>query len=134
MAGVDYSKLTILVIEDVDVTRRIIMRELRAIGVGRVEEATNGHDGLMKVGMCRPDLVFCDIHMGPIDGFEFLEKLRMLSIARLRETPVVFLTADAEERTVFAARKLDVDGYMVKPFSNTALRTRIDASLAARDD
>lgn len=134
MAEIDYAALRILVIEDVEVIRRIIARELRSIGVGQVEQAENGHDGLLKVGTFRPHMVFCDIHMGPIDGLEFLDKLRMLAIAELRQTPVVFLTADAEERTVFAARKLDVDGYMVKPVTNAGLRRQIDASLSRRPD
>jgi len=130
MAEIDHAALRVLVIEDVEEIRRIVARELRAIGVGQVEQAENGHDGLIKVGLFRPHMVFCDIHMGPIDGLEFLDKLRMLAIAELRRTPVVFLTADAEERTVLAARKLDVDGYMVKPVTNAGLRRHLDTAMA----
>lgn len=129
MADLDLASLRVLVIEDVEVIRRIIARELKAIGVGHVEMAENGHEGLIKVGMFRPHLVFCDIHMGPINGLEFLDKLRILAIAELRRTPVVFLTADAEERTVIAAKRLDVDGYMVKPVTNAALRKHLDLAL-----
>jgi two-component system, chemotaxis family, chemotaxis protein CheY len=132
MAEVRYSDLKILVVEDEAYVRKIIVRELRAIGVGQIEEAENGRDGLMKVAMTRPDMVFCDIHMAPINGLEFLEKLRTLASDREKTTPVVFLTSDADQETVLAARRLSVDGYIVKPASNETLRKRINASLGRR--
>ncbi len=63
---------------------------------------------------------------GAIDGLTFLKTLRAVKIQALRETPVVFLTADAQKDTVMFAREHKVDGYMVKPVAMGDLKARID--------
>ena len=67
--------------------------------------------------------------MEPVDGLQFLDNLRKLPIPAIASTPVVFLTADAGQSTVLAAKNLKVDGYLVKPVSVTQLRKRIEGVL-----
>ncbi len=64
----------------------------------------------------RPDLVLCDIHMKPLDGLTYLAELRAVR-GRVSETPVIFLTTNAKERTVHLAQNLNVSGYLIKPVS-----------------
>lgn len=129
MPDVSFPALRIVVIEDESFTRNLILRGLRQLGVTKIHEATDGGEGLKVVATVRPNLVLCDIHMEPVDGLGFLENLRRLPIAAIAATPVVFLTGDSEQRTVLAARQLQVNGYLVKPVSVAQLQKRIEAVL-----
>lgn len=129
MSDPAYSDLRVVVIEDEDYTRKIIVRGLRQIGITKIHEAREGGEGLKVVAAMRPNIVLCDIHMEPVDGLQFLRNLRSLPIPEIAMIPVVFLTADAERQTVVAARQQDVNGYLVKPVSVAQLQKRIDAVL-----
>jgi two-component system chemotaxis response regulator CheY len=129
MTDIVFPNLRVVVIEDEDYTRRIIIRSLRQLGVVKVHEARDGGEGLKVVATVRPNIVLCDIHMEPIDGMKFLEDLRQLPIPAIASIPVVFLTADAEQNTVISAKKLQVNGYLVKPVSITQLQRRIESVL-----
>lgn len=131
MTEIVFPNLRVVVIEDEDYTRRIIIRSLRQLGVVKVHEARDGGEGLKVVATVRPNLVLCDIHMEPIDGMKFLEDLRQLPIPAIASIPVVFLTADAEQNTVISAKKLQVNGYLVKPVSITQLQRRIEGVLGS---
>ncbi|EDP65881.1 CheY-like receiver protein [alpha proteobacterium BAL199] len=131
MADIFFPDLRVVVIEDEEFTRKIIVRGLRTLGVIKVHEASDGSEGLKVVATVRPNLVLCDIHMEPVDGFQFLDHLRKLPIPAIASTPVVFLTADAEQHTVLAAKKLRVNGYLVKPVSVNQLQKRIESALAS---
>lgn len=129
MPDVVFPDLRIVVIEDESFTRNIIVRGLRQLGITKVHEASDGGEGLKVVATVRPSLVLCDIHMEPVGGLEFLENLRKLPIPAISATPVVFLTADGEHRTVLAAKQLQVNGYLVKPVSVAQLQKRIESAL-----
>lgn len=124
-----YEAVSVLVVEDEQNTRKLIKSLLLQIGIRSVLEADDGTSGLDAVVRARPTLIFCDVHMKPMDGRAFLKTLRGLKIRSLAETPVVFLTADAQRDTVLFAKEHNANGYLVKPMSLTDLKSRIDAVL-----
>jgi two-component system, chemotaxis family, chemotaxis protein CheY len=124
--GIDYKKLKILLVEDELHTRILIKSLLHQIGIGVIIEAANGRDGLVEVLREQPHLVLCDIHMKPVNGLEFLQKLREIEGAQLRKTPVIFLTADAQRDTVLFAKEHLINGYIVKPPSLATVKSHID--------
>ena len=63
----------------------------------------------------RPDVVFLDIHMKPISGFEMLEILRKLE--RFENVPVVALTASVMNEEVAMMRNAGFDGCFAKPLN-----------------
>ncbi|MBL8688645.1 MAG: response regulator [Rhodospirillaceae bacterium] len=126
---IPYEKFVILVVEDEAHTRAVIKSLLRQIGVRSIVEAAEGKSGLDEVMRSRPHLVFCDVHMAPVDGFAFLKLLRQSKVESMRRTPVVFLTADSQRDTVMFAKEHQVSGYLVKPVSLGSLKTRLDAVL-----
>jgi CheY-like chemotaxis protein len=80
----------VLVVEDDDVTREVFRRVL----VGeqcRVSEAANGREALERVAADPPDVIFLDLIMPVMDGFEFLTALRGLPTAS--RIPVVVVTS-----------------------------------------
>lgn len=124
-----YAKSRVLVIEDEKHTRLIICGMLRQFGFDRVDEAENGEDGFSELLRTRPTLVLCDIHMEPMGGLDFLAKLRNLANPSLKQTPVIFLTADINQETVLAAKKTGADGYVAKPVAPVLLQQRVDGVL-----
>jgi len=124
-----YAGVTVLVIEDEANTRLLIKRLLLQIGIISVLEAGDGKAGLDEAMRTRPTMILCDVHMEPVDGRQFLKTLRGLKVRDLATTPVIFLTADAQTDTVLFAKEHHVNGYLVKPVSLTALKSRVDAVL-----
>ncbi|MBL8687807.1 MAG: response regulator [Rhodospirillaceae bacterium] len=124
-----YAGVTVLVIEDESNTRLLIKRLLLQIGIISVLEAGDGKAGLDEAMRTRPTVILCDVHMEPVDGRQFLKTLRGLKVRDLATTPVIFLTADAQTDTVLFAKEHHVNGYLVKPVSLTALKSRVDAVL-----
>lgn len=125
--GVDYKTLRILIVEDEAYTRVITKTLLRQLGVKEVEEAVNGQEGLVKTASWLPHAVLCDIHMSPVNGFEYLEKLRQHVQVGIRNTPVIFLTADSKRDTVMFAKENGPHGFLVKPISLNALKGKLES-------
>lgn len=123
----DYSRLKVVIIEDEAHTRSIIRSQLIHFGLREIAEAPNGKEGLMQVIRIRPHFVLCDVHMDTMDGLEFLKTLRALKVESVRDTPVIFLTADAQSDTVAFAKDHAINGYLVKPISAAKLKSHVDA-------
>lgn len=134
MSKVDFSKLRILLVDDEAYTRSIIRGLLLQLGIRTLGECANGKDGLMELVRTRPDIVFCDVHMAPMNGKQFLQGVRQIRVRGLDRTHVVFLTGDAGADTVMFAKEYGVDGYLVKPVSLAQIRQRIEIVLAGDAD
>jgi CheY-like chemotaxis protein len=65
-----------------------------------------------------PDIIFVDIHMKPIDGFQILGILRHLS--RFENTPIVALTASVMNEEVQMLREASFNGAIAKPIDSDA--------------
>jgi PAS domain S-box-containing protein len=81
---------TILVVDDDDDTRQMIVKGLKKSGC-RIMEAQNGGIGLQSVKQQVPDLILLDLMMPEMDGFEFVRQLR--NDQSHRSIPIVVLTA-----------------------------------------
>lgn len=128
-----YKGVTVLVVEDEQVTRAAIRSQLRQIGIATIIEAADGKAGLAEIARTRPTLVLCDVHMQPVDGRQFLKMVRTVKVEWVKNIPIVFLTADAKPETVAFAREYQVNGYLVKPVLLSDLKARIDHILKGLD-
>ena len=129
-----YGRLRVLVVEDEPYTRNTIKRLLHQCGVREVVEAPNGAEGFSLLLGFKPHVVFCDIHMEPVGGMDFLRMVRESTGEDISATHVVFLTADSMKDTVLAARDLRIDGYLVKPANILRIKARLDEFLARNPD
>lgn len=88
-------------------------------------EAKNGEEALETVETERPDVVFLDITMPVMDGFEALSRLK----ERSPNIPVVMLTADVQQKTVERIQKLGADVFLKKPPKKELLLDALDQCL-----
>jgi DNA-binding response OmpR family regulator len=85
----------------------------------RVLEAPDGEAAWMLAREHRPALVISDVMMPTLDGFALCHRIR--NSGELATTPVVFLTARAEEEARVEGWKTGADAYLTKPFSGKEL-------------
>ncbi len=90
----------------------------------RTERVTNGIRALELFGQLRPQLVLLDIQLPGIDGLEILRRIRATS-----NTPVIMVTARAEDIDKLLGLELGADDYVVKPFSPREVVARVKAVL-----
>ena len=110
-----------LIIDDEDLARAVVREHLAAHpDVEVAAECANGFEAIKAAALHQPDLIFLDIQMPKLDGFEVLELLE----AEGKRPAVVFVTAyDQHALRAFEAHAVD---YLLKPFS----KERFDAALA----
>ena len=100
-------------------------RVLRALaratldGLCSVIEAENGDEALDLAASEEPELVIVDMMMPGRSGLDVVAAMR--SDARLRDIPVIMLTARAQAADAEAGRRAGVDLFVAKPFSPAAL-------------
>ncbi|MDQ3777852.1 MAG: response regulator [Actinomycetota bacterium] len=95
-----------------------------------VVTARDGRDALDAARERAPDLIVLDLMMPMLDGCAVTRELR--ADARTRATPVVILTAFAEEGQAAAAVAAGADAYMKKPFSSRELLATAASLLVQR--
>ena len=125
----DYQSFSVVVIEDQAFVRKTIVQLLGQLGLGRIGEAEEGEAGLGECRRLNPDIIVCDIDMRPVNGLDFLTRLRASTEIRNPRTPVIFLTKHTESEIVKQAMALGVNAFVVKPPTLPALRERIDRYL-----
>ena len=120
---IDLTSLDILVVDDNQFIRRLLMEVLRSFGVGSVRQAPAVDEALWKIDHKTPDIIFCDWMMSPVDGLSFLRRLR--GEDKTRHTPVVMITGHATTDHVSAALGEGADSYIVKPFTAATVMEHI---------
>ena len=92
--------------------------------------ANDGAEGLQKAEQEQPDLIFLDIMMPGIDGFEVCEKLK--SHPKTKAIPVIFLTAKTDTEGLVRGFELGAADYVTRPFNRVELLARLKTHLALR--
>lgn len=123
------TKARILVVDDDRLMRTFVANSLLRLGIQDVHECEDGSGGLVAASKLKPDLILTDIHMEPMNGLEFVKRLRLLSNQAIANTKVIFMSADASKETLGAALPLGILGYIVKPPKLEALQAKIEAAL-----
>jgi DNA-binding response OmpR family regulator len=95
-----------------------------------VLRARDGEEALQVAREQRPDLVVLDVMMPKLDGFEVTRRLRADELTR--STPIILLTARAQDADVQTGFDAGADDYLRKPFSPQELRARVQAILGRR--
>lgn len=106
----------ILIIEDNDVDVMLFNRALNEIGItNEAIHLSNGEEALeyLKKVDALPSMIFLDLNMPVMNGFEFLEE--RLSLRKLMRIPVIVFTSSNRESDRAKCFEMAIAGYMVKP-------------------
>jgi two-component system, OmpR family, KDP operon response regulator KdpE len=114
---------TVLVVEDDDEVRGVLVRELGSRGY-RVQDAADGRTALERWEASRPDVVLLDLGLPDIDGLDVIRRIR-----RDAMTPIVILSARFAEREKVDALERGADDFVTKPFGLDELHARLRVAL-----
>jgi two-component system chemotaxis response regulator CheY len=123
------SSLKVLVVDDQQTIRSLVRIGLKEIGINDVEDAVDGEDGLRQLLVHRSNLVISDYNMPKLDGLNFLRAVR--ATPALKNTGFIMLTGRADSDLVQRAQQFGVNNYLIKPFTVTTLRQKIEAVYGA---
>ncbi|WP_448555858.1 response regulator [Thalassotalea montiporae] len=111
--------MRILVVDDMDSMRHVMIRMLKSIGYEQVEEAVNGIQALDLLKARQYDVIITDYHMPKLDGFGLLQRIR--GNESLAHIPVLLVTCEDKRSEVELFIKAGVNGVMFKPFTANTL-------------
>ena len=110
--GLDLSQYSVLIVDDVPLNVMLVEKMLARFNF-RIRKAENGLEAMREVIAGKPDLIFLDILMPIMDGFQFLEQLRKNH--GFDSIRVVVLSALNSNEDVVRGFNLGADDYIVKP-------------------
>lgn len=123
-------KAKILVVEDNDDNRALVVKVLTRCG-HELLQASGGEEALDLAEKKSPDLVLMDLNLGGISGFETARRFK--SDPRLRDIPIVALTAYAMVGDRERALKSGCDGYLSKPIDVRKLGEQVEGFLKEKN-
>ena len=119
-------KEKILIVEDEEIVARDIKYFLEEWGYCVLKLVNNGNEAVETAVELKPDLILMDIHLaGEMDGIEASRQIKETT-----GTPIIYLTAYADDSTRGSASLTEPDEYLTKPFSELELKMAIEKSLA----
>src|SRR6266571_3142557 len=113
----------ILIVEDEPMVAEVVQRYLIRDGYA-VDIAHDGFGALAAYDNFQPDLLVLDVMLPGLDGLEVCRRIRARA-----DTPIIMLTARAEEVDKLVGLEIGADDYMTKPFSPRELAARVKAVL-----
>ncbi len=133
----EVSQIVLLVVDDDRPLRALVKAVISNRGVSTVIEATNGLEAMKMMAGRRVHGVFCDVQMNPMNGLEFLRRVRNRDIPAeigdggyiAAETPIVMLTGYSQKRLVEEAIQTGATGYLTKPIKPAQLIETVDRIL-----
>lgn len=115
--------MKVLIVDDEEMIRGVLREYVEFEG----GEAFEAADGMQAVKMCREenfDIIIMDIMMPKLDGFSAVKEIK-----KIKNIPVIMLSARGEEYDKLFGFEMGVDDYVTKPFSPKEVMARIRAVL-----
>jgi two-component system LytT family response regulator len=119
-------KIKALVIDDESLARDIIKKYLSEISnIDVIAECSNGFEGIKKINELKPDIVFLDVQMPKINGFEMLE---------LIDEPPAIIFSTAYDQYALKAFQVNAVDYLLKPYSKERFNEALKKAIGSIDD
>ena len=122
--------MKILVVDDFSTMRRIIKNLLRDLGFNNTSEADDGLTALPMLKSGNYDLLVTDWNMPGMQGIDLLKAVRAESDEKLKNIPVLMVTAEQKKEQIVEAAQAGVNGYIVKPFTALILKEKLEKIFA----
>ena len=108
-------KKKIMIVEDHEATRKSLV-EMFA-GEYEVDSAKDGSEGLFKIMNTKYDLVITDNHMPYLSGVDMIEFYEDKNTFFNKNTAVIMITTDCDQKSKVRGKRAGVDYWMIKPFN-----------------
>ncbi len=125
----DQPPYRLLVVEDRDANRKLLVKLLKSVGF-EVREAINGQEGLAVWDEWAPHLIWMDMRMPVMDGYEATRRIK--ATVKGQATVVVALTASAFEEDRAMILSAGCDDFVRKPFREPEIFDALEKHLGAR--
>jgi CheY-like chemotaxis protein len=125
MGGLE--SLRVLLVDDNQHMRAIVMTVLAGVGVKHVRETRDGAEALEALREWPADVAIVDFQMFPIDGVEFTRMVRTGPNSKNPYLPIVMMTGHSEKSRVVEARDAGVTEFVAKPLTAKSVLERLQA-------
>jgi two-component system chemotaxis response regulator CheY len=123
-------RINVLIVDDMPEIRGVIRHFVDRLLHARIREAGDGLEAMRCVVEEMPALVFCDLNMPVMTGFEFLGFFRLQR--QTQACTVVVLTTEDDEQTRAQAGMLTADAFLRKPFQPEEVRALLASVVPQR--
>jgi two-component system chemotaxis response regulator CheY len=127
--SLDKTKLNILVVDDMNMGRMLVINALTQNGYTQHQQANNGKVALdlLLSSSTKFDLILSDWTMPEMNGLTFFKELKAND--KLNNIPFIMITAETEKSQVAMALEAGVNAYITKPFTALNLDEKIQSVL-----
>ncbi len=122
----DYSKYTVLIVDDIPINIILLKTMLARTNV-KILTAVNGQQAMDTVRRLRPHVVLLDIQMPVMNGWEVLKEIK--SDPELKETSVIIVSAYTSSEDIEQSMNLGASGFIKKPVIMDLLLSSVTAEL-----
>lgn len=135
MTSID-PKLRVLIVDDSTIARRMLVAQLKELGVTSVVEAVDGADALEKLkesnapGNSPFDLIITDLRMPNMSGSNFINQVN--KELDFKNIPKLIASVETDRSTVLEAVLNGADGYILKPTTTDVLRGKLEQTFARK--
>ena len=125
MSGYRFDRLKILVVDDNQHMRKLVVTILQAFGAIQIFEAADGEHAWTILRDANPDVILLDWQMEGMNGLEFARMVRTSENSPNPFLPIIMLTGHTHIDHVRQARDAGVNEFLAKPVSVKAILTRL---------
>ena len=122
----DFSAYRVLLADDVEINREIVSALLEPTGLN-IECAENGVQAfkMFEAAPDKYDMIFMDVQMPEMDGYEATRKIRALNIEKAKTVPIIAMTANVFKEDVDNCLKAGMNGHIGKPIDQKTVFEKI---------
>ena len=120
--------------EDIEINREIVTSLLQHTGVS-IDSAENGQEAvdMFKANPGRYDMIFMDIHMPEVDGYEATKMIRRLPLPEAGSIPIVAMTANVFREDIERCLASGMDDHVGKPIDISEIIIKMKRFLLRND-
>lgn len=120
---------TILIVDDQKFLCSVLADLMRGFGAYDSHQAKNGAHAIKMMETIKPDLIFTDLNMEPVNGFELTQWVRRSPNSPNSEVPIIMLTGNSGLDTIYTSRDCGVTELLIKPVIPKQVLAKLHATL-----
>ena len=128
-----WDSIVCLIVDDDKFSRTFVKTALYQIGIKNTKEAGNAEEAVELLHSFKIDVILLDQQMPGKTGIDLVKELRAAG-ENAKNIPIIMITVDSKEKTVFDAKELGIQEYLVKPISPLALKKRICTAFGLKQE